>query len=92
MRSVLYAFNFDIDFCRINRNVLVNPVRSGPFQASMNRIDNAGGYDDEANMEVIPSFLFFSCQFFQGLNTFQVTTMAANLTVGNAKRDSIQEM
>jgi hypothetical protein len=53
VRSVLAKFNFKLDMCRLTRNTLVHAVRSGPFQASMNRIDNARGYAKRPILEVV---------------------------------------
>jgi hypothetical protein len=69
VRRVVAAHNFDTEPCCITRNVLVNPVRCGPLQASINRIDNACGYADDWNLEAIhppsPPHLFFLVIFYK---------------------------
>lgn len=58
VRRVLANFSFENNVCSITKNVLVSPVRCGPFQASMNRIENACGYVDDWNLEAILPLFF----------------------------------
>jgi hypothetical protein len=58
VRRVLGDFSFNTDVCCITKNVLVSPVRCGPFQASMNIIENVCGCVDDWNLEAIVPLLF----------------------------------
>ena len=54
VKHVIDSFDFDVDKCRVTQTVFVDRTRTGPFQASINRIDNeiGPGYLIRANLEV----------------------------------------
>jgi hypothetical protein len=54
VKATIDSFDFAVDKCGVTRTVLVDSTRTGPFQASINRIDNeiGPGYLNRANLEV----------------------------------------